>query len=57
MIKTNEDYQVIYDDDCPACKEAKGIVLITREAHTCGICWACRQGTMVTILSHTCGIK
>ncbi len=44
-----------YDKKCPACREAGGAIVITLSAHTCNICWACREGAKIPILAHICG--
>ena len=49
-----------WDENCPACRAAKGKLLITKDAHTCGICWGCRatkddDSRVVSLLGHICG--
>lgn len=49
-----------WDENCPACRSAKGRPLVTVEAHTCDICWACLANEdagydVVSLLGHICG--
>ncbi len=52
--------KIEFDPKCPVCRAARGRILITKDAHTCNICWACRANEkagreVISVLGHICG--